>query len=155
MTLIIDEATLETGVNKFVEVAIQYRLRITRLNPGSQILDARLVQYIGPDLMTPLNISFTILEFLLFLVPRLQFALEKPGFQHRHGRGPVAMLGTIRLALNHNPGRIMRNANGGISPIDMLTTGTAGPVGIHAQIRRVDFDCDVLVHLRIGKNRGK
>ena len=76
MTLIIDETTFETGVNKFVEVAIQYRLRIACLDPGSQILDSRLVQYIGSDLVTPRDIGFTILQFLLFLVPRLQFALE-------------------------------------------------------------------------------
>ena len=76
MTLIIDEATFKTGVNKFVEVAIQYRLRVTCLDPGAQILDSRLVQYIGPYLVTPLDIGFTILQLLLFLVSRLQFALE-------------------------------------------------------------------------------
>jgi hypothetical protein len=49
----------------------------------------------------------------------------------------------------------MRNTYGGIGPVDMLSAGTAGSVGIHAQIRRVDFDFDVFVHLGIGKNRGK
>ena len=76
MTLIIDEPTFETGVNKFVEVAIQHRLRVTRLDSGSQVLDSRLVQHIRPDLVTPLDIGFTILQYLFFLVSRLQFALE-------------------------------------------------------------------------------
>ena len=33
------DALLETGLDKLIEVAIQYCLGITGLNPGSQILD--------------------------------------------------------------------------------------------------------------------
>jgi len=58
------------------------------------------------------------------------------------------MLRTVVLALNNNARRFVGNAYCGIRSIDMLTSGTAGPIGIDPQIGGIDLDLDVLVDLR-------
>ena len=62
------------------------------------------------------------------------------------------MLGTLVLALDHDAGRDVRNANGRVGLVDVLPAGAGGAIRVNAQIGRVhinffDFiefgeDCD-------------
>lgn len=44
---------------------------------GSQILDARVVQHVGTDLVTPAYVGLGIFQFLLFAHAFAQFQLEQ------------------------------------------------------------------------------
>jgi hypothetical protein len=59
------QTLLETGFDEHIEVAIEYRLRIAGLDIGAQILDARLIEYIGADLAAPADIGLAVLDRLL------------------------------------------------------------------------------------------
>jgi hypothetical protein len=43
----------------------------------------------------------------------------------------------------------------GLGTVDVLAAGTAGPVDIHPQIRRIDLDVDIIIDLRGDEHRGK
>ena len=73
------------------------------------------------------------------------------GRQPGHRPGAVLVLGAFFLALHDNAGRQVRDANGRVSLVDVLTAGTRGFVGIDAQIRRVDLDSFLLI--RLGQHR--
>ena len=47
------QTLLQTGLEKCVDIAVQYRARVAAFNPRAQILDPRLVEHIGPNLAPP------------------------------------------------------------------------------------------------------
>ena len=65
------------------------------------------------------------------------------------------MLGPVILALYHDSAGIMGDANRGISTVDVLAPGSAGTIGIHSQVCRIDFNLEAVVYFRIGINRCK
>ena len=59
---------------------------------GTQVFDTALIQNITADLMTPANVGFAVLQFLLFGHTLAHFMFKQARFQHRHGFSPVAVL---------------------------------------------------------------
>jgi len=81
---------------------------------------------------------------LLFL--HFQFVEARP--QLLHGSGAIFVLGTFALTADHDTGREMGDADCRVGLVDVLTTGTAGTVGVDPQILLVDVDLDIIGNLR-------
>ena len=67
--------------------------------------------------------------------------------QHLQGLRLVAVLATAVLAFGHDTRGQMGDAHGRVGLVDVLATRAAGPVGVNAQVRRVDLDGLQLVGL--------
>ena len=65
------------------------------------------------------------------------------------------MLRTIVLALHHDVGWQVSNTYGGFGFVDVLTARTRGAVHVDTQIRRVDFDIDIVVDFRVDEHRAE
>ena len=65
------------------------------------------------------------------------------------------MLGAVILALHDCSGRIVRDADRGLGPVDVLTARPARPIDVDAQIGRVDVDLDVVLDLGRDEHRGE
>src|SRR6267154_4030321 len=145
-------ALLEARGDEIVEVAVEHPLRVALLHAGTQVLDARLVEHVGANLVPPLDIGLGGLELVAVGLVLAQFQLVQARFQHRHGLRAVAVLRAIILALYHDACRQMRDAHRRIGLVDVLATRARRAVGIDAQVRGIDRDFDVLVHLGIDEH---
>ena len=65
------------------------------------------------------------------------------------------MLGSFRLARHNNISGNVRNADGAVGGVDMLTAGAAGPVSVNAQILFIYLDFDIVADFRKNVNGGK
>jgi len=64
------------------------------------------------------------------------------------------VLRPVVLALHHDARRLVRQADGGIGPVNVLATRAGCAIRIGAHIRRIDFDLDIVVdHGRDGDRR--
>src|ERR1700674_2609145 len=61
-------ALLEARGDERVQVAVEDRLRVADLDVGAQVLDARLVEHVGADLVAPADVGLGVLQLLLLLV---------------------------------------------------------------------------------------
>src|SRR5699024_1057581 len=59
------DVSLEGSFHETIEIAIQYRLRISYFNSCTQVLDSGLIQYIVSDLAAPADIRLFRLRLLL------------------------------------------------------------------------------------------
>ena len=66
---------LQTRFNKFVQVAVEYALGIAYLYVGTQILDARLIEHVGANLVAPADIGFAVFHRLLICIAFAQLGL--------------------------------------------------------------------------------
>src|SRR5207245_2945590 len=64
--------------------------------------------------------------------------------QHLHRAGLVLVLRTLVLALHHETGREVRDADGGVGRVHALTTRARGAEGVDPQVLLVDLDLDVV-----------
>src|SRR5262245_7913422 len=101
-------ALLQARLDEIVEVAVQHRLGIAALDVGAQVLDARLVEDVGADLVAPADVGLGVLQHLLFLLLLAQFELVELRLEHRHRLGLVSVLGTAVLALHDYAGGQVR-----------------------------------------------
>src|ERR1044072_1279016 len=51
------DALLQARGYELVEIAVEYSLRVAFLDPGAQVLDARLVEHVAADLVSPLDVG--------------------------------------------------------------------------------------------------
>ena len=61
------------------------------------------------------------------------------------------MLGTVVLALGHDPGRDVGNTHRRFGTVNVLTARAGRAINVNAQIRRVDFDINIIINFRINK----
>jgi len=59
------QPTLQTRLNKHIQIAIQNGLWVAGFDIGAQIFDARLIQHIGANLAAPTHIGFRGFQGLL------------------------------------------------------------------------------------------
>ncbi|RMS27317.1 hypothetical protein ALP71_05775, partial [Pseudomonas coronafaciens pv. garcae] len=148
---------LEACDQVFVDIAIKHLVAVAAFDVGPQVLDARGVQNIGANLVTPANVGLGVFEGLGRCVALLHFLLVQTGPQHFHGGVLVCMLGAFVLATDHSVGRNVGDTHRRVGGVYVLTTGTGGTVGVNAQVRRVDVDFDVVIDFRRhehGRERG-
>ena len=65
------------------------------------------------------------------------------------------MLRALVLALHHNAGGEVRDADRGIRHIDVLAARARGAEGIDAEVLLLDIDFDLIVHLREDVDTGE
>ena len=85
----------------------------------------------------------------------MHFQLIQFGLELLHRRRLVLVLRAVILALHHHAGRVVRDAHGRFSFVDVLTASAAGAVNIDAQIGGVDFNFKIIIHFRRHEHRGK
>src|SRR5690242_12053737 len=117
-------ALFQAGFDEIIQPAIQDCLGVTAFDVRSQILDTRLIQHVGTDLVAPTNVCLAVFHGLFFLIALAQLSFVKARFQHGHCVGPIAMLRTAGLALHYDTGGVVGDANGRVCLVDMLTPGT-------------------------------
>src|SRR5678809_414408 len=74
---------LEARGDEIVEIAVEHALRVALLDAGAQILDARLVEDVGADLVAPADVGLGVLHLLLLLVLLAQLQLVELALEHR------------------------------------------------------------------------
>ena len=106
------------------------------------------MEYIGANLAAPFDLLLISLQGgdLLFLL--LLFQLKELGTEHLQALLTVLNLGAFILTLYHDAGRLMGHADCGRCLIDMLTTSTAGTVGIYTNLIHIDFYLNGIIQLR-------
>src|SRR5262245_7365598 len=125
---IVLDALFEACGDEFVEVAVEHRLCRALLDAGTQVLDPRLIEHVGADLVSPLDVGLGRFELRLLGVALAQLELVEPRFQHRHALGAVAVLRAVVLALHHDVGGQVRDAHRGFRLVDVLAAGARGAV---------------------------
>src|ERR1043166_1997258 len=91
----------QARLDEVVEIAVEHALRVAFLDAGAQVLDARLVEHVRADLVTPLDVGLLRRELVLLGHALAQLALVEARFEHRHAFRAVAVLRAIVLALHH------------------------------------------------------
>ena len=106
-------------------------------------------------LIPPSNLLFALMDLFHLLSPlvHLQFIEARP--EDLHGRGPVFVLRAFVLALDHDPGGVMGDADGGIGFVHMLSASPAGPEGIYSEVGLVNINGHIIGSLRVYKYRRK
>src|SRR5690606_8114105 len=141
------QTLLEAGLEVAVEVAVEHLLAIAAFDAGTQVLDARVIEHVGANLVTPADIRLAVFQRLRGGVALLHFQLVQLGPQHLHRGVLVGVLGTFVLAGHHGVGRHVGDTHRRVGGVDVLTTGARGAVGVDAQVGRVDLDFDLVVDL--------
>src|SRR5690606_38717601 len=139
---------LQARFDETVEVTVEHGLRIPDLDPRSQILDAALVEHVGPDLVAPADVGLGALDLGGLGAALLHLELVELRLQLLHGGCLVLVLGAVALALHDDVGRQVRDADRGFRPVDVLAAGAARTVDVDAQVGRIDLDLDLVVDLR-------
>ena len=58
------------------------------------------------------------------------------------------MLGTFHLTGDHDAGGQVGDPDGTVGPVDVLSAGAAGTIGIDLQIFFIDFDIEIFIEFR-------
>src|SRR6266566_1923139 len=113
---------LQARGNEVVEASVEDGLRVADLVIGSQILDARLIEHIRADLMSPPDIGLGVFQLLLLGLALAQLEIIEPRLEHGHRLGAIAVLRSVILALHDDIGREVRYAHRGVGLVDVLAT---------------------------------
>ena len=69
------DTLFQAGFDELVEVAVEHALRVATFDVGAQILDARLVEHVGADLVPLADVGLGVFHGLFLLVAFAQFKL--------------------------------------------------------------------------------
>src|SRR5438270_8458215 len=132
----------QPGLDELVDLAVlEHRLHVALLDAGPDILDQRVgLERVVADLGAELGRQHLALQVVDLLGGQQLLALEKARPQHLHRDLPVLDLRALVLAGDHDPGRQVRDPDGRLGLVDVLPPGTAGAVGIDAQVLGLDLD---------------
>ena len=106
-----------------------------------------MIQNIGTNLASPADVGFVVFQRLRHGAAFLQFQFVQLCLQLFHALVAILVLAAITLALHHNAGWHVGDSHRGICAVDVLATGTAGTIGVDAQIRGIDVDFDGVIDL--------
>src|SRR5690606_16688856 len=105
---------------------------------GPQVLDTRVIQYVGTDLAAPADISLVIFHGLLVGVALEHFLLVHPRPQHLVCLFTVLVLGAFALTLHNNARGYVGDPDRGVCLVNVLTTGAAGAIRVNTEVGGVD-----------------
>src|SRR5580704_2302406 len=91
-------ARFQRSFHELIQRPIEHRTGVADLNSGAQILDARLVEHVGTDLITPADIGLGVLQYLRRRVALVDLEFVELRLQHLHRRGAVLVLAALILA---------------------------------------------------------
>ena len=107
------------------------------------------MQDITADLRPPLDLLLLSFKFRLFFLTFLQFDIIETRLQDPEGILSVVQLGTCLGVLHDYTRRDMSHADSGLDLVDILSSGTAGPVCIPLKVSRIDLDLYAVIYKRI------
>ena len=105
--------------------------------------------------MAPADVGLGVLQLLLLGLALAQLELVELRLQHRHRFRAIAVLRTVRLRLDDDVRRQMRDPHRRIGLVDVLSAGAGGAIRIDPQLGRVDVDFDRFVDFGIDEHAGK
>ena len=106
------------------------------------------MENIGTNLAAPLDLLLIAFQGSNLLLLLFFLQLKKLGPEHLQALLPILNLGAFILALYHDAGRLMGHADSRRCLVDVLSTCTAGTIGIHTHIIHVDFHLYGIIQLR-------
>src|SRR5450631_3939473 len=146
----------QRGDHELVEVAVQDRVDVADLEARPMVV--RLLvggEYVRPDLAPPLDRLLLGVDVAHFFLLLLLFDLEQLRAQDAHRGRLVLVLGALAVGVHRDPGRDVRDADGGFGLVDVLAAGAARAHDVDAQILVVDLDLDGLVDVRVDEDAGE
>src|SRR5512145_3370068 len=149
------DSLFEARFDEIVELAVEHRLGRAFLHAGAQVLDARLVEHVRADLVSPADVGLRLLELLLLGLALAHLELVELRREHGHRLGAVAVLRAVVLALHHDVRRQVGDAHRAVGAVDVLAAGARGAVGVDAQVGGVHLDLDRLVDLGVDEHAGE
>ena len=105
--------------------------------------------------MAPADVGLGVGHGLGCCLAPLQFQFIQACPQHLPRLFAVLVLGPARLTGHHGIGRNMRQADGRIRLVDMLSARARGAVGVGAHVRGINVDLDGVIHHRRDADRGE
>jgi hypothetical protein len=106
------------------------------------------MEHVRADLRAERDVAPFAAELLELGDPLLAHPLGQTRLQDAHRDVPVLELGTLVLRGDHDVGRDVGDAHGGVGRVHRLTSGPGGTEHVDPQIVGVDVDGDVLVQQR-------
>lgn len=126
-----------------------------RLHPSADVLDAPLVQHVVADLLPPAWIRTRLIQQALDFFPLALFMIVQLGHEAFPGNFTVVVLASIVLTLHHDARGNMRQPDGRVGLVDVLSTSARCPEGVDAHVRGIHQHSDRLIHLWIDEDRCK
>ena len=128
-------------IGQLFQITVHDEIQLVQRQVDAVVRHAALREIVGADALAAVARADQTLAGGGFLGLGLaQLHVLDAGGQHLHGLGLVLVLRAVVLALDHDAGRQVGDADGGIGLVDVLAAGAAGPVGVDAQVGRVDVD---------------
>ena len=146
----------QVRLDEAVDVAVHHRVDVTDLVLRAQVLHQFVgLHHVAADLAAPFDAFLGTLNFVELRALLLQLDLVELRFQHLHGLLAVLRLRAGHLALDDDAGGVVVQAHGRLHLVDVLSAGTAAAVGVPRDVRRTDFDLDVVVDDGISEDGGE
>ena len=117
---------LQAGFHELVEIAVEHGRGVAHLDVGAQILDARLVEHVGADLVAPAHVGLGILEHLRRRIALVHLELVELGLEHLHRGGAVLVLAALVLAGHDDARGQVAEAHRRLGLVHVLAAGAAG-----------------------------
>src|SRR5690606_18547879 len=149
------DSRLQAGDDEGIEIAVEHRLGVGDLHVGAQVLDARIVEDVGADLVAPPDVGLASLDLVLLGPLLAHLELIEPSPQHVHRLVLVPVLRPVVLALHdHSRGQV-GDAHRGLGPVHVLAARAGGAIDVDAQVGWIDLDLDRVVDFGIDEHGGK
>src|SRR5256884_3121796 len=145
-------ARLERGFHELIELAVEHRAGVAHLHSGTQVLDARLVENIGADLVAPAHIRLGILEHPGGGIALVDLQLVELRLEHLHGGGAGLVLAAPGLARGPRAAGQMGDAHPPPGLVDLLPARPPGAGGVPLQVPAVCLRSAVVTGLRATRN---
>src|SRR5262245_33957265 len=126
-------------IDELVQVAVHHIRQLVEREVDAMVRDASLRKVVGADALRTVAASHLQhaglrLRGLLLLL----FRGEQACLQQRHRTRAVLVLRALILALDHDAGRKVRDADSGFRLVHVLSAGARGAVRVDAQVHGID-----------------
>ncbi len=146
----------QVRLDEAVDVAVHHRVDVADLVLRAQILHQLVgLHHVAADLTPPLYPFLGALNLVELRALLLQLDLVELRLQHLHGLLAVLRLRAGHLAFDDNARGVVVQAHGRLHLVDVLSAGAAAAIGVPRDVRRTDFDLDVVVDDGIGEDGGE
>src|SRR5690606_26958342 len=131
-----------------VDVTVHHILDVACFRIRAVVFDHRVwVEHIGTDLASPADFLLFATDFKQFFFLFLDFQLIEFRFQKFHRLIAVFDLGTFGLAGNDRIRRQVRDPDGRVRRIDVLSAGSTRAVRVDFQVFRTDIQLNFVIEL--------
>src|SRR6266487_790834 len=121
---VVSQAPAQPALDEGVDRAVEHRLGVAYLQPGPHIFDERVrLQHVITDLRPELGRHDLSSDLIQVLRRLLLLALEQTRLEHLHRHLSVLELRALVLTGDDDSRGQVRDANGGVRLVDVLTSG--------------------------------